>query len=404
MSAQAKSTAHKKKSKLSDFISLFTIKDGRMDVLFLLLVFVILVIGVMMMFSASYAYSYAENNGDSFSYFRRQVIFAIIGLAMMYIVSKIEYRYYEKFAVLLMAIALILLILVLINPAEVEGKESHKRWLKIGFTFQPSEIAKIALIIFLSWAIIKFREQISAHPVISIIPFMIVVGAVCVLIVFENHLSATILMFAIGTAMTFLGGTSPKPFILIIGVCAVVGFIVIANRESLVERGILPDYINERLEGWLNKDFEPQGARWQTNQSLYAIGSGGLFGAGIGNSKQKYLYLPEPQNDFVFSVVCEELGFIRTLGIVILFILLILRGLAIARHSKDAFGTLLVTGIMFQVGLQTALNIGVVTDVLPNTGISLPFFSYGGTSLVILLIEMGMVLAVSRRSNIKKLL
>ncbi len=404
MSADAKAPQRKKKSKFSEFISLFVIKDGRMDVLFLLLVFVILIIGVMMMFSASYAYSYAENNGDSFSYFRRQAIFAVIGLAIMYAVSKFEYRYYEKFAVILMAIAVILLILVLIMPAEVEGKESHKRWLKIGITFQPSEIAKIALIIFLSWAIIKFRKQISEHPVMSIIPFMAVVGAVCFLIVLENHLSATILMLAIGTAMTFMGGTSPKPFILIIAVGAVAAFIIIANRESLVESGILPDYINERLEGWLNKDYDPQGARWQTNQSLYAIGSGGLFGAGIGNSKQKYLYLPEPQNDFVFSVVCEELGFIRALGIVILFILLILRGIAIARHAKDTFGTLLVTGIMFQVGLQTALNIGVVTDVLPNTGISLPFFSYGGTSLIILLAEMGMVLAVSRRSNIKKLL
>jgi len=404
LSEKAKELKRGNKSKFSEFISIFTVKEGRMDVLFLLLVFVILIIGVMMMFSASYAYSYAERGGDSLWFLKRQALFAVVGLVIMYIFSKIDYRMFEKLAVPIMILATILLVLVLIMPAEVEGKESHKRWLNLGITFQPSEVAKIALIIFMSWAVIKFREQISAHPVISIFPLMGVVGFFCVLIILENHLSATILMLAIGTAMTFMGGTSYKPFILIIGSFAVIGLIVILNRESLAESGILPDYIYERLQGWLDKDFDPQGVRWQTNQSLYAIGSGGLFGAGVGNSKQKYLYLPEPQNDFIFSVVCEELGFFRALGIVILFILLVLRGLSIARHAKDTFGTLLVTGIMFQVGLQTALNIGVVTDVLPNTGIGLPFFSYGGTSLVILLAEMGIVLSASRTSKVKKLL
>ena len=404
MSEKAKELKRGNKSKFSEFISIFTVKEGRMDVLFLLLVFIILIIGVMMMFSASYAYSYAERGGDSLWFLKRQALFAVVGLVIMYIFSKIDYRMFEKLAVPIMILATILLVLVLIMPAEVEGKESHKRWLNLGITFQPSEVAKIALIIFMSWAVIKFREQISAHPVISIFPLMGVVGFFCVLIILENHLSATILMLAIGTAMTFRGGTSYKPFILIIGSFAVIGLIVILNRESLAESGILPDYIYERLQGWLDKDFDPQGVRWQTNQSLYAIGSGGLFGAGVGNSKQKYLYLPEPQNDFIFSVVCEELGFFRALGIVILFILLVLRGLSIARHTKDTFGTLLVTGIMFQVGLQTALNIGVVTDVLPNTGIGLPFFSYGGTSLVILLAEMGIVLSASRTSKVKKLL
>ena len=329
MSEKAKELKRGNKSKFSEFISIFTVKEGRMDVLFLLLVFVILIIGVMMMFSASYAYSYAERGGDSLWFLKRQALFAVIGLVIMYIFSKIDYRMFEKLAVPIMILATILLVLVLIMPAEVEGKESHKRWLNLGITFQPSEVAKIALIIFMSWAVIKFREQISAHPVISIFPLMGVVGFFCVLIILENHLSATILMLAIGTAMTFMGGTSYKPFILIIGSFAVIGLIVILNRESLAESGILPDYIYERLQGWLDKDFDPQGVRWQTNQSLYAIGSGGLFGAGVGNSKQKYLYLPEPQNDFIFSVVCEELGFFRALGIVILFILLVLRGLSI---------------------------------------------------------------------------
>ena len=213
----------------------------------------------------------------------------------------------------------------------------------------------------------------------------------------ENHLSGTILMFSIGVAMMFFGEVKMRWFVIgAVAVIAVVVFFVIFPDK-------LPSYAAKRITAWLDKDFDPFGARWQTNQSLYAIGSGGFLGAGLGNSKQKHLYVSEPQNDFIFSIVCEELGFIGATAIIILFGLLVWRGFVIAMKARDRFGALLAMGLVFQVGLQVALNIAVVTDTVPNTGISLPFFSYGGTSLMILLMEMGIVLSVSRYSRVRKM-
>lgn len=216
------------------------------------------------------------------------------------------------------------------------------------------------------------------------------------LVYMENHLSGTLLILLIGIVMMYLGEIKEHWFILIvvIGVLAVIFFVF--NPE------ILKKYAGERIVAWLDKDYEPRGARWQTNNSLYAIGSGGIFGTGLGNSKQKHMYVSEPQNDFIFSIVCEEMGFIRSVGIILLFVLLVWRGIVIGLKAKDRFGALLAMGIVFQVGIQMVLNIGVVTDTLPNTGISLPFFSSGGTSLVMLLVEMGMVLSVSRYSRLEK--
>ena len=224
--------------------------------------------------------------------------------------------------------------------------------------------------------------------------FLAVIAVVCGLVAAENHLSGTILLGGIGIAMTFLGGVNKKWYIFFIGAGILVATLLIANME------VLPGYIQERLKSWLDEDYNPTGSRWQTNQSLYAIGSGGLFGTGLGGSKQKHLYLPEPHNDFIFAIVCEELGYIRTLGIILLFALFVFRGFYIGLRSKDRFTSLVVMGITFQVGLQTVLNIGVVTGMLPNTGISLPFFSYGGTALITLMVEMGIILSASR--GIKK--
>lgn len=216
------------------------------------------------------------------------------------------------------------------------------------------------------------------------------------LVYLENHLSGTLLILAIGATMMFMGEFK-KHWFVIIGIVAVVLIVfVVANPE------ILEKYAGTRITAWLDKNYDPKGARWQTNNSLYAIGSGGLFGAGLGNSKQKHLFVSEPQNDFIFSIVCEELGFVGASIIILLFALLVWRGVVIGIHAKDRFGALTAIGIVFQVGMQTALNIGVVTDTLPNTGISLPFFSYGGTSLMMLLAEMGMVLSVSRYSKMPK--
>ena len=205
-----------------------------------------------------------------------------------------------------------------------------------------------------------------------------------------------LLILKIGVVMLFLGEVKGKWFIAA-GIVIVIGVVVlIANPD------ILKEYAGERIVAWLDKDYDPMGARWQTNNSLYAIGSGGFLGTGLGQSKQKHLYVSEPQNDFIFSIVCEELGFVGAVAIIILFALLIYRGIKIGLMAKDRFSALLCMGIAFQVGIQVALNIGVVTDFLPNTGISLPFFSAGGTSLIILLCEMGMILSVSRSARKKE--
>lgn len=367
-------------------------EDGPLDSWFLILVMALLTIGTIMMFSASYVYaSYYRN--DSFWFLKRQLIFATIGIIAMLLVSKVKLDFYKKHALIIMGVAVALLIIVLFYHTEVEGSdESFKRWIRIpgiGLTFQPSDLAKIALIIFLAFVIDNDKKRIETDWKYMFV-FLAIIGAVCLLVILENHLSGTILIAGIGIAMTYLGGVKKGWYVVFIALVVVVAIVAISNMEYL------PGYIQERLKSWLDEEYDPSGSRWQTNQSLYAIGSGGLFGTGLGGSKQKHLYLPEPQNDFIFAIVCEELGYIRTVGIIILFGLFIWRGFVVGMKTKDRFSSLVVMGIMFQIGLQTILNIGVVTGMLPNTGISLPFFSYGGTALVTLLAEMGIVLSASR--------
>ncbi|MBQ1545248.1 MAG: FtsW/RodA/SpoVE family cell cycle protein, partial [Clostridia bacterium] len=220
--------------------------------------------------------------------------------------------------------------------------------------------------------------------------------SICILVYMENHVSGTLLIFALGIMMMFLAGYDYRWFVVAAVGVVLLAVFVIRNPE------ILPTHAQSRITSWLDKSYDPLGVRWQTNHALYAIGSGGIFGVGLGNSKMKQLYVSEPQNDFIFSIVCEELGLIGALIIIALFALLVWRGFVIGIHADDKFGALLAMGIVFQVGLQAALNIAVVTDMLPNTGISLPFFSYGGTSLLMLLGEMGVVLAISRTAHLKK--
>lgn len=390
---------------------------GGIDVPFLILVITILTIGLVMLFSSSYTYAYYNENGDSAYFFKRQLIFAIAGIIAMFAVSKIRYDYFKIFAIPALLVAWGLLAVVLVLPATKDG---FHRWINLGlFTFQPSEIAKLALILFCAYSMDKNHKKIvgkttsqssfskkikslsNGHILVynSFIQMCIYAGVIVItagLVYAENHLSGTILILAIGVIMMYLGEVKKRWFILI-GVIAAAAIVVFVLNPHLLEK-----YAGERITAWLDKSYEPLGARWQTNNSLYAIGSGGLFGTGLGNSKQKHLYVSEPQNDFIFAIVCEELGFIRSAIIILLFVLLVWRGVVIGLKAKDRFGALLAMGIVFQIGLQTALNIAVVTDTLPNTGISLPFFSYGGTSLVMLLFEMGVVLSVSRYSRIEK--
>ena len=390
---------------------------GKIDIPFLLLVITILTIGLVMLFSASYTYAYYNEDGDSTYFFKRQLIFAVVGVVAMLLVSKVRYDYFKLFAIPAIAVSWLLLVIVLFLPATQGG---FHRWIDLKiFTFQPSEIAKLAIILFCAWSMDKNHKKIvgkqlspskfartvkelSGGKIVvyeSFVMLCLYAGIIVVtagLVYLENHLSGTLLFLAIGVVMMYLGEIKRHWFVLI-AVLAVVALIFFVLNPDLLEK-----YAGERITAWLDKSYEPRGARWQTNNSLYAIGSGGLFGTGLGNSKQKHLYVSEPQNDFIFAIVCEELGLLRAIGIIILFVLLVLRGIAIGLRAKDRFGALLSMGIVFQVGLQTALNIAVVTDALPNTGISLPFFSYGGTSLLMLLFEMGVVLSVSRYSRLDK--
>lgn len=397
----------KKKSPLGMFFA-----SGSMDIPFFLLLITIVTTGLIMLFSASYTYSYYFRNGST-EIFVNQLIFALIGLVLMYIISRIRYEYFRLVAVIGVFVSIALLIIVRLLPDSVQP--GFYRWIDLGFiTFQPSEIAKIGLILILAFLLERNYKGVTGKvpnemilrmtngkltvykSFTSLVFYGCIILVFAVLVLIENHVSGCILMLAIGVVMLFLGEVKGKWFV-IAGILIVAGVVVlIANPD------ILKEYAGERIVAWLDKDYEPMDARWQTNNSLYAIGSGGFLGTGLGQSKQKHLYVSEPQNDFIFAIVCEELGFIGAVAIIILFALLIYRGIKIGLMAKDRFSALLCMGIVFQVGIQVALNIGVVTDFLPNTGISLPFFSAGGTSLIILLCEMGMVLSVSRSARKKE--
>ena len=358
-----------------------------MDLPFLVLVLALVAFGLVMLFSASYAVA-LYRRGDPYAYIRPQLLYAALGLAAMWLASRVDYHIYHKLAWPVLGVSLVLLAAVLFMP-EYNG---CKRWLVIPGvgTLQPSEIAKFAVVLAFAHIISLNASRMQSFAV-GVLPFALVLGAVAVLMLLEPHLSGTLLILGIGAVLMFVGGTALKWFLLA-GVSAVgaVGAAV----------AVMPDlvpYAAARLASWLDPFADPLGDGHQTIQSLYAIGSGGATGLGLGNSRQKHLFVPEPQNDFIFSIVCEELGFVGALAVIALFVLLLLRGITLAVRAPDRFGGLLVVGFVVQVAMQAALNIAVVTNTIPNTGISLPFFSSGGTSLMMLLGEMGVVLSVSRQ-------
>lgn len=379
---------------------------GGIDVPFFMIVIALVVLGLIMMFSASYSYSYYYF-GDSLYYFKRQLTFAVLGLLVMALVSRINVEVWKKVASPLLLVTFALLVVVLfVTPAA--GFEEFHRWINLGpVSFQPSEIAKFSIILYFAYSMDKHYKEINSNVMwegrwnirakyVWLAFYAAILAVTCILVYMENHVSGTLLIFALGVMMLFLAGYNWKWFALA-AAAVVVLVVVVVNNPS-----ILPEHAQPRILAWVDKSYDPLGVRWQTNQAIYAIGSGGFFGVGLGNSKMKQLYVSEPQNDFIFSIICEELGFLGALIIVILFGLLVWRGFLIGIQAKNRFGGWLAMGIVFQVGLQAALNIGVVTDVLPNTGISLPFFSYGGTSLLMLIFEMGIVLSVSRTAKLEK--
>lgn len=365
---------------------------GGIDIPFFAITIALLTIGLVMLFSASYPYA-LNKYGDSYYFFKRQLLFAIVGIVVMIIASKLNYKLLKIIEKPLFYVTILLLIVVLFYHTDVDD---FKRWIPLGpLTLQPSDIAKFTIVLTLASYVSKNYKNMKS-PITGIAIPLAIILLFCGLIFFEHHLSCTILVFLIGASIMFAGGSNWKLFAFGAAVIVAVAAVVILYPN------VLMNYAGDRIVAWLDKSYEPLGARWQTNNSLYAIGSGGFFGVGLGNSKQKYLYVSEPQNDFIFSIVCEELGFIGAALIVFLFALLFIRGIKIAMKTEDKFASFLVIGIVAQVAIQTIFNIMVVTDTIPNTGIALPFFSYGGTALLMLMFEMGVVLSISRKSNQKK--
>ena len=365
--------------------------DGKMDITFLSLVLILLTIGLVMLFSASYAFSY-ENYGNSYKFIVRQAIFAVLGVVIMLVVSTVNYHVYRKFAWIFYIAVMGVLVFLLAMPPMLEGMDV-KRWLVIGpINFQPSELAKFALILLLSSLIAANYKLMEKFGFVGFL--VLLIGLPCGLIVLEPHLSATVLVFCLGIVLLICGGLAKRYIVGGVGI----GVIGVA---ALIVTGAI-GYASDRIQYWINPWLDPSGKGFQTIQSLLAIGSGGIWGRGIGQSRQKHLWVPEPHNDFIFSIVCEELGLIGAIVIIALFCLLVWRGFTIAMKANDKFGSLMAIGLTFQVGLQALLNIWVVTNTIPNTGISLPFFSYGGTSLLILLAEMGIVLSISRSTSLEK--
>ena len=366
-------------------------KTRKMDITFLSIVLILFTIGIVMLFSASYAYS-LEYYKSSYVFIKKQLMYGSAGIIIMILVSHINYHFWRKLAWPIFGLSTILLILLLALPPMIPEK-GVKRWLIIGpVNFQPSEIAKFAIILLFASLIAGNYSQMKKLSFISVLG-VILLGTAA-LIVAEPHVSATLLVLLIGVVLLIVGGL-PKKYIFGGGILGIAGIVLFFISGAV-------GYVKDRLQYWFDPWSDATGKGFQTIQSLLAIGSGGILGRGIGQSRQKYLWVPEPHNDFIFSIVCEELGLIGAAIIVILFCLLVWRGFYIAMHSEDKFGALLAVGLTFQVGLQAMLNILVVTNTVPNTGISLPFFSYGGTAIILLLAEMGIVLSVSRGSDIEK--
>ena len=364
---------------------------GPIDLPFLVLVLLLTGIGLVMLLSASFPSAYYETDGKNpMSYVIRQGVFAIMGLAAMLLIGKINYQRFRGLAQPLLFLSIILLVLVLIphNPIAITRNRAT-RWLGIPGTslqFQPSEVAKVAVVLYFSDSISKKKDRMRTFRY-GILPYAIILVVLAALVGLEPHLSGAILIMGAGAVLMLVGGIH----------WGWVGGAAAAAGGLLYVVLFVIGYNTSRIEMWHNPWADAQGKGYQLSQSLISIGSGGLLGVGLGRSRQKFLFLPEEHNDFIFAIVCEELGLIGASIIMLLFAALILRGYWIALHARDRFGSLLVVGVTTLIALQTFLNIGVVTGLLPTTGISLPFFSYGGTALSIQLAEMGIVLSVSRQ-------
>lgn len=367
-------------------------KQKPFDFALCITIFLLLSLGIIMVLSAS-APSSLSTNGNSYTYVIKQLAFAIIGIILMFIISRFDYRIYKKFYKIAYIISIAALISVIIPGIGVEVKGA-KRWINLGFgNFQPSEIAKIGLIIFYAGYLTEHKNELGFFWRGCIKSFCFLIPPIAILFFIQDHLSASVVIIAITSIMMIMGGTKIKDFITI---AVAGGSVGAAGMLFLATKGTKGTFRLARLTTFLDPWQDPTGDGWQVTQGLYAIGSGGLFGVGLGQSKQKYLYIPEPHNDFIFAIIAEELGFVGCLVVISLFAIFIWRGILTAMKAPDSFGSLLAVGITSLVGIQAIINIAVVTSSMPATGMSLPFFSYGGTALLILLCSMGVLLNISR--------
>ncbi len=385
---------------------------GPIDLPFLALVMILTAVGLIMVLSASFASAMynmdaaVDTEGDPMYYFNRQFVFAAMGVAAMFLISKIDYQHFRWMSVFVLAGSVVLMLLVFV-PYFGRSGGGALRWVKIGpIRFQPSEIAKVGVIMFFAARLSKRNTQLGPPKkwnrrtfmgrmcerldnigFLELVPYIIALGVVLGVIALQEHMSAMILVIVGAASVLFAAGIS-------LGWFGAAAAVVIPALVFIITQ---TDYMSARIQIWRDPLSDLQHGGYQPWQGRIAIGSGGLLGVGLGNSRQKYLFLPEEHNDYIFAIVCEELGLVGACVIIALFALLIIRGYWLAIHARDRFGTLLIVGIISLTGMQVFFNIGVVTGFLPPTGISLPFFSYGGTALMIQLAEMGMVLSVTRQ-------
>jgi len=364
------------------------LKKGQIDFYFLITVFALLAFGLIMVMSASSesARNAAYTGGDAYYFIKRQLLWAVISIIAMFFFSKFDYHKLVEWSGIIIIVTFVLLLFVLVAGTEVNGGQ---RWLRLGpVQFQPSEVAKVALILYLAGSISKNKKYIDTFSR-GLVPNLIVIGITAALLIIQPHFSATVLIVSVGIIMLFVGGVNWKHLVLLAAPVVSVAAIFVMTS----------DYRRARVLSFLDPFADPLGDGYQVIQSLYAIGSGGLFGLGLGQSRQKFLYIPEPQNDFIFSIWCEEFGFVGAFIVIMLFAFLVYRGIKIAMCACDKQGSLIAIGIITLVALQVIMNIAVVTSAMPVTGMPLPFFSYGGTALLIIMSCMGIMLNISKQSS-----
>ncbi len=378
----------KRIKKVSNFV------NNQFDFVLCITVLVLLAMGIIMILSAS-APSALSTTGNSYTYVKKQFAFAIVGLVLMFILSKIDYRFYKKYYWPIYFASWLVLLLVLV-PGIGHSVKGATRWVNLGFTqFQPSELTKIGLIIFYAGYLADHKSELTDFVKGFVKPLCFVIPPIAILFLVQNHLSVSLIIIIITISMMVMAGCRLKYF----GASGGVGLLGIGSIVGVIQMSGKGGFRLDRIATYFNPWADAQGTGYQMVQSLYAIGSGGFFGVGLGESKQKYLYIPEPHNDFIFAILAEELGFLGCLFIIMLFAIFIWRGILVAMKAPDVFGSLMAIGITTLIGAQAIINIAVVTASIPTTGMALPFFSYGGTALLILLCNVGILLNISRAGS-----